>query len=85
MTCKPKVRFDNLVVIPFIKFGSHLITHIPLSRCTDRCHRIGQTKKVTIYKLVTNDTVDADIYEMRIIVLVMRIYHDLDCEELGLS
>lgn len=31
----------------------------------DRCHRIGQTRKVTIYKLVTKDTVDADIYEMQ--------------------
>lgn len=32
---------------------------------TDRCHRIGQTRKVTIYKMVTKDTVDADIYEMQ--------------------
>ena len=32
---------------------------------SDRCHRIGQKKKVTIYKLVTKETVDADIYEMQ--------------------
>ena len=32
---------------------------------SDRCHRIGQKKKVTIYKLVCKDTVDADIYEMQ--------------------
>ncbi|KAL3920576.1 MAG: hypothetical protein SGILL_003192 [Bacillariaceae sp.] len=31
----------------------------------DRCHRIGQTKKVTVYKLVASDTVDADIYKMQ--------------------
>eukprot|EP01033_Poteriospumella_lacustris_P003447 gene3447-2545_t len=30
----------------------------------DRCHRIGQTKPVTVYKLVTQGTVDEDIYEM---------------------
>jgi SWI/SNF-related matrix-associated actin-dependent regulator 1 of chromatin subfamily A len=30
----------------------------------DRCHRIGQTKDVTVYKLVTANTVDEDIYEM---------------------
>lgn len=30
----------------------------------DRCHRIGQTKPVTIYKLVTEDTVDMDIFTM---------------------
>ena len=31
----------------------------------DRCHRLGQTKKVTVYKLVASDTVDADIYKMQ--------------------
>jgi SWI/SNF-related matrix-associated actin-dependent regulator of chromatin subfamily A containing DEAD/H box 1 len=30
----------------------------------DRCHRIGQTKPVTIYRLVCKDTVDEDIYDM---------------------
>jgi len=30
----------------------------------DRCHRIGQTKPVTVYKLVTDDTVDVDIFNM---------------------
>ena len=30
----------------------------------DRCHRIGQTKAVTVYKLVTSNTVDEDIFEM---------------------
>jgi SWI/SNF-related matrix-associated actin-dependent regulator 1 of chromatin subfamily A len=31
----------------------------------DRCHRIGQKKKVTVYKLVSSDTVDSDIYKMQ--------------------
>lgn len=31
----------------------------------DRCHRIGQKKKVTVYKMVAKETVDADIYTMQ--------------------
>mmetsp|Transcript_27842 Transcript_27842/g.31267 ORF Transcript_27842/g.31267 Transcript_27842/m.31267 type:complete len:1081 (-) Transcript_27842:1872-5114(-) len=31
----------------------------------DRCHRIGQKLSVTVYKLVTSDTVDEDIYKMQ--------------------
>ncbi|XP_072962714.1 protein CHROMATIN REMODELING 19 [Typha angustifolia] len=30
----------------------------------DRCHRIGQEKPVTIYRLVTKETVDENIYEI---------------------
>ncbi|XP_057543717.1 protein CHROMATIN REMODELING 19 [Amaranthus tricolor] len=30
----------------------------------DRCHRIGQTKPVTIYRLVTKDTVDENVYQI---------------------
>mmetsp|Transcript_38519 Transcript_38519/g.39201 ORF Transcript_38519/g.39201 Transcript_38519/m.39201 type:complete len:216 (+) Transcript_38519:511-1158(+) len=30
----------------------------------DRCHRIGQTRPVTIYRLITKDTVDESIYEL---------------------
>jgi SWI/SNF-related matrix-associated actin-dependent regulator of chromatin subfamily A containing DEAD/H box 1 len=30
-----------------------------------KSHRIGQTKRVTVYKLVTKDTVDSDIYKMQ--------------------
>lgn len=30
----------------------------------DRCHRIGQTKPVTVYRLVTKDSVDENIYEI---------------------
>ena len=28
----------------------------------DRCHRIGQKKPVTVYKLIAKDSVDEDIY-----------------------
>ena len=31
----------------------------------DRCHRIGQTRPVTVYKLVTEGSVDEKIYEMQ--------------------
>jgi SWI/SNF-related matrix-associated actin-dependent regulator 1 of chromatin subfamily A len=31
----------------------------------DRCHRIGQKKPVTVFKLVSKDTVDEDIYGMQ--------------------
>lgn len=31
----------------------------------DRCHRIGQTKPVTVIKMVTTETVDDDIYTMQ--------------------
>jgi SWI/SNF-related matrix-associated actin-dependent regulator 1 of chromatin subfamily A len=31
----------------------------------DRCHRIGQKKKVTVFKMVAKNSVDADIYEMQ--------------------
>ncbi|CAA2954863.1 CHROMATIN REMODELING 19 [Olea europaea subsp. europaea] len=30
----------------------------------DRCHRIGQTKPVTVYRLVTKGTVDENVYEI---------------------
>ena len=30
----------------------------------DRCHRIGQTRPVTVFKLVTKGTVDAKILEL---------------------
>jgi SWI/SNF-related matrix-associated actin-dependent regulator 1 of chromatin subfamily A len=30
----------------------------------DRCHRIGQTKPVTVYRLVTNGTVDESIFRI---------------------
>lgn len=31
----------------------------------DRCHRIGQKKPVTVIKMVADESVDADIYNMQ--------------------
>ena len=31
----------------------------------DRCHRIGQKRPVTVYKLIALNTVDEDIYKMQ--------------------
>lgn len=30
----------------------------------DRCHRIGQTKEVTVYKCITKESVDEKIFEI---------------------
>ena len=64
MTCRPKVCY-GIVLFLFIWFGNLSFLQYIALVFTDRCHRIGQTRKVTIYKLVTKDTVDADIYEMQ--------------------
>ncbi len=31
----------------------------------DRCHRIGQKRPVTVIKMITENTVDSDIYKMQ--------------------
>lgn len=36
------------------------------NQAMDRCHRFGQTKPVTVYKLVTRGTVDESISEMQV-------------------
>jgi SWI/SNF-related matrix-associated actin-dependent regulator 1 of chromatin subfamily A len=45
----------------------HDIDFNPFSdlQAEDRCHRIGQEKPVTVYKLVSRDTVDQYIYQMQ--------------------
>ncbi|WP_353959848.1 C-terminal helicase domain-containing protein, partial [Klebsiella pneumoniae] len=30
----------------------------------DRCHRLGQTRPVKVYRLITDDSVDVNIYEL---------------------
>jgi SWI/SNF-related matrix-associated actin-dependent regulator 1 of chromatin subfamily A len=44
-------------------FLSHSFPH--QIQAEDRCHRIGQQKPVTIIKMITEDTVDSDIYKMQ--------------------
>ncbi|KAK7273635.1 hypothetical protein RIF29_14692 [Crotalaria pallida] len=46
----------------------------------DRCHRIGQTKPVTIYRLVTRGTVDENVYEIakRKLVLDAAVLESMD-------
>jgi SWI/SNF-related matrix-associated actin-dependent regulator 1 of chromatin subfamily A len=50
-------------------FSRFLLLYLPHLKASvvdsDRCHRIGQKKPVTVYKMITNDTVDADIYMMQ--------------------
>ncbi|KAF8389613.1 hypothetical protein HHK36_024132 [Tetracentron sinense] len=48
----------------------------------DRCHRIGQTKPVTIYRLVTKGTVDENIYEIAKRKLVLDAAVLESCTEL---
>jgi len=52
----------------------------------DRCHRIGQSKPVTVYRLVTNDTVDRVIYKLAkkkldLDATVLQTKYDEDEEE----
>jgi hypothetical protein len=65
----PYPRHLSYAIIP------SLSTHLPQSPLPlyltsnalfpkDRCHRIGQTRAVRVFRLVTMDTVDEDIYEM---------------------
>jgi hypothetical protein len=44
------------LMVSFLRFFSLLFV---------QSHRIGQTKRVTVYKLVAKDTVDSDIYKMQ--------------------
>lgn len=63
-----------MVVCPLSRTETNINTHAtsPQNRdwnpavndqAVDRCHRIGQTKPVTVYVLVAADTVDETIYK----------------------
>lgn len=49
----------------------------------DRCHRIGQKKPVTVYKLITRDSVDEDIYKMQEKKVREREYRPLVVSSFG--
>lgn len=52
--------FNGTIII----FMDHPWNRALYDQCTDRCHRIGQTKNVTIYNLLTKDTIDERIWEL---------------------
>ena len=35
------------------------------NQATDRTHRIGQTKKVQVYKLITKNSIEEKIYDLQ--------------------
>jgi len=41
-----------------------LMVIMMMSLTQDRCHRIGQTRTVTVYKLYAEQTVDEDIFHL---------------------
>lgn len=46
------------------RFGPQRALNYQYSYRQDRCHRIGQMRAVTVYRLVTMETVEEDIYEI---------------------
>eukprot|EP00978_Attheya_sp_CCMP212_P048323 scaffold504420_cov83-Attheya_sp.AAC.2 len=59
-------EFNNDPSIPIFLLSTRAGDVNPFNdiQAEDRCHCVGQTKAVTIYKLVTEGTVDADIYSI---------------------
>ena len=45
-------------------FVDHPWNRALYDQCTDRCHRIGTTKTVTVYNLLTKDTIDERVWEI---------------------
>ena len=52
--------FEGSVII----FMDHPWTRAAYDQCCDRCHRIGQTRNVTIYNLLCRDTIDEKIWDI---------------------
>ncbi|KAL2541332.1 Protein CHROMATIN REMODELING 19 [Abeliophyllum distichum] len=59
-----QVTERQTIVDTFNKDASIFACLLSTDRPEDRCHRIGQTKPVTVYRLVTKDTVDENVYEI---------------------
>ena len=44
---------------------SHLFSSTIRNRATDRAHRLGQTKTVTVYKLIMKDSIEEKILKLQ--------------------
>ena len=54
----------NLFAASVIIFLDHPWNKANYDQCVDRCHRIGQSKNITIYNLLTKNTIDERIWEL---------------------
>lgn len=54
----------NLYAGSVIIFVDHPWNRALYDQCTDRCHRIGQTRAITIYNLICKGTIDERIWEI---------------------
>lgn len=54
----------NLYAGSVIIFIDHPWNRALYDQCTDRCHRIGQTRAITIYNLMCKGTIDERIWEI---------------------
>lgn len=55
----PLLNTPEKIWLNCIKFS------VPTNQATDRAHRIGQEKKVTVYKLIAKDTVEEAILDLQ--------------------
>ena len=44
---------------------SHIFSSTIWNRATDRAHRLGQTKTVTVYKLIMKDSIEEKILKLQ--------------------
>lgn len=44
---------------------SHLFSSTTQNQATDRTHRLGQTKTVTVYKLIMKDSIEEKILKLQ--------------------